>query len=96
MDPETFAIGHGNPLSETPWEHQLQRQETTGARRKPLHVRKGDMHAYKIREPRDAKRWTLVGLGYYLGIRPSIYIDRLHTTCRTISMSSNETRLLYY
>jgi hypothetical protein len=55
MDPETFAIGHGNPLLETPW-NMLQRQGTTGARRKPLHMRKEDMHACKIREPRDAKR----------------------------------------
>jgi hypothetical protein len=36
---------------------------------KPLHVRKGKMHTCRIREPRDAKRWTLVDIGYDLGTR---------------------------
>jgi hypothetical protein len=34
---------------------------------KPLHVRKQKMHACKIHEPRDTKRWTLVEIGYDLG-----------------------------
>jgi hypothetical protein len=34
---------------------------------KPLHVRKRRMHACKIREPRDAKRCTMVETGYALG-----------------------------
>jgi hypothetical protein len=72
MDPETFAIGHGKPLFWDTLEHQLPREETTSARRKPLHMRKGEMHACKIREPRDTKRWTLVGSGYYLGMRLSV------------------------
>jgi len=38
---------------------------------KPLHVRKGRMHACKIREPRDTKEWTLVEIGYDLGTRPA-------------------------
>jgi hypothetical protein len=38
---------------------------------KPLHVRKQKMHACKIREPRDTKRWTLVEIGYDLGMRPA-------------------------
>jgi hypothetical protein len=29
------------------------------------------MHACKIREPRDTKRWTLVGIGYDLRTRPA-------------------------
>jgi hypothetical protein len=69
MDPETFAIGHGKPLFWDTLEHQLPREETTSARRKPLHMRKGEMYACKIREPRDTKRCTLVGSGYYLGMR---------------------------
>ena len=39
---------------------------------KPLHVRKGKMPACKIFEPRDAKRWTLVEIGYDLGMRPAL------------------------
>jgi hypothetical protein len=33
----------------------------------PLHVRKQNMRACKIREPTDTKRWTLVEIGYDLG-----------------------------
>jgi hypothetical protein len=39
---------------------------------KPLHVRKVKMHACKIRQPRDTKRWTLVEIGYDLGTRPAL------------------------
>jgi hypothetical protein len=38
---------------------------------KPLHVRKGIMHASKIREPRDTKRCTLVQIGYDFGGKPA-------------------------
>jgi hypothetical protein len=40
-------------------------------RLKPLHVRKGNMHACRIREPRMRKEWTLVEIGYDLGTRPA-------------------------
>jgi len=36
-----------------------------------LDVRKGRMHACKIREPRDTKGWTLVEIGYDLGTMPA-------------------------
>jgi hypothetical protein len=38
---------------------------------KPLHVRKGIMHASKIRQPRDTKRCTLVQIGYDFGGKPA-------------------------
>jgi len=34
---------------------------------KQLHVRKRKMLACKFREPRNTKRWTLVGIDYDLG-----------------------------
>ena len=36
---------------------------------KPLDVRELKMHASKIREPTDTKRWTLVEIGYALRTR---------------------------
>ena len=35
---------------------------------KPLHMSWLKMHACKIRDPRDTNRWTLVQIGYDLGI----------------------------
>src|SRR5260370_36694892 len=69
MDPETFATGHSKPLFETPWNISCGDRKPRVYGVKPLHVRKGKMQACRIREPRDAKRWTLVAIGYDLGTR---------------------------
>jgi hypothetical protein len=68
MDPETFAVGHGKPLLR-PWNIRCGDRKPRMHGVKPLHVRKGEMHACKIREPRDTKRWTLVETGYYLAVK---------------------------
>src|ERR1700685_2296689 len=39
---------------------------------KPLHVRKREMHACEICEPKQTKRWTMVEIGYDLGSRPML------------------------
>src|ERR1700730_10279431 len=72
MDSETFATGHSKPLFETPWNINCRDRKPRVYGVKPLHVRKGTMHACKIREPRDTKRWTLVEIGYDLGTRPAL------------------------
>ena len=72
VDPETFATGHSKPPFETPWNISCGDRKPPVHGVKPLHVRKGKMHACKIREPRDAKRWTLVAIGYDLGTRPAL------------------------
>src|ERR1700688_3951614 len=71
MDPETFAAGHNKPLLRH-LEHQLGDRKPPIHGVKPLHVRKGNMHACTIREPRDTKRWTLVEIDYDLGRRPAL------------------------
>ena len=52
-------------------------------------MRKEDMHACKIREPRDAKKIDVGRIRLLLrDEQHCIFIDRLHTTCLTISKSS--------
>src|SRR5712675_2887582 len=75
MDPETFAAGHSKPLLRHPGNISCGDRKPPVHGVKPLHVRKETMHACKIREPRDAKGWTLVEIGYDLGTRPTLRAD---------------------
>ena len=67
MDPETFTIEHSKPLFVKILERLLLDRKPPVHGLKPLHVRKGKMHACKIREPTDTKRQTLVEIGYDFG-----------------------------
>jgi hypothetical protein len=49
---------------------------------KPLDVRELKMHACKIGEPTDTKRWTLVEIGYALRTRPMQPSRRRQTSPR--------------
>jgi AraC family transcriptional regulator len=62
---------------------------------KPLHVRKRRMHACKIREPRDTKRWTLVAIGYDLGTRPAQPSRRRQTSPGLPQHCDQKTRALH-
>src|ERR1700682_581993 len=90
MDPETFAAGHSKPLFETPWNICCGDRKPRVHGVKPLHVRKRNMHAYKIREPRDTKRWTLVEIGYDLGTRPALRVARAPASTRRPHRASAE------